>query len=174
MAKKNPRRLVIDADVARSAGTSEHPVSVACRQFLETVRDVRYQVVMTKAILQEWRRHKSEFSEEWLTQMSGEGRGVSLHDAERDKDLRRRITAAIPSDCQHAAEKDVHLIEAALNTDHLVASGDGQARRIFRSASESVRELKPIVWVNPKLSADDPICWLRNGARSEAHRQLGA
>ena len=173
MAKKPPRRLVIDADVARSAGTSDHPVSVACRQFLETVRDVRHHVVMTKTILDEWRRHQSGLSDEWLAQMYANGR-VHSHDAEHDEGLRRRIAAAVPDNRQQAAEKDVHLIEAALGTDRLVASQDERARGIFRSASESVHELKPIVWVNPKLPAGDAIRWLRNGAPSEAHRRLGA
>ena len=173
MAKKPPRRLVIDADVARSAGTSDHPVSVACRQFLETVRDVRYRVVMTKTILDEWRCHQSGLSDEWLAQMYASGR-VQSHDAEHDEGLRRRIAASVSDNRQQAAEKDVHLIEAALGTDRLVASQDERARGIFREASRGVRELKPIVWVNPTLPADDPIGWLRNGAPSEARRQLGS
>ena len=168
----NHRRLVIDADVARSAGTSEASDSVACRRFLETVRDFKYQVVMTKTIVQEWRRHQSGLSTEWLAQMSGEGK-VYHHHAEHDEDLRRQIAASVSVNRQQDAAKDVHLIEAALGTDRSVASGDETARRIFRSASESVPKLKPIVWVNPKLPADDAIGWLRNGAPSEAHRQLG-
>ena len=95
-------------------------------------------------------------------------------DAPRAEKLRTRIASAVPDNRMQAAEKDVHLIEAALGTDRLVASQDERARGIFREASRGVRELKPIVWVNPTLSADDPIGWLRNGARSEAHRQLGA
>ena len=173
MTKKHSRRLVIDADVARSAGTSEDRVSVACRRFLETVRDVRYRVVMTKAIRHEWDCHRSGLSAEWLAQMQA-NRRVCSHDAEDYEDLRGRIAASVSDNRQQAAAKDVHLIEAALGTDRLVASRDERARRIFRCASESVHELKPIVWVNPTLPADDPIGWLRNGAPSEAHRQLGA
>ena len=102
-------------------------------------------------------------------------RHVHRHDAEHDENLRRRVVSAVPeARDRKAAEMDVHLIEAALGTDRLVASQDERARGIFREASRGVRELKPIIWVNPTLSADDPIGWLRNGARSEAHRQLGA
>ena len=182
MAKKHRRRLVIDANVARSAGnrhppprsaTSAQAVSVACHQFLNTVRDVGYHVVMTTAIRQEWLRHRSNFSATWLIQMYGR-RQVHRHDAEHDEDLRRRIAASVSDNCQQAAEKDVHLIEAALGTDRLVASQDEKARGIFRYASQSVRELKAIVWVNPTLPADDPIGWLRNGAQSEARRRLGS
>ena len=96
MAKKHPRRLVIDADVARSAGsrrlrprsaTSARAVSVACHQFLNTVRDVGYHVVMTTNIRQEWLRHRSNFSATWLIQMYGR-RQVHRHDAEHDEKLR--------------------------------------------------------------------------------------
>ena len=172
MTKKHPRRLVIDADVARSAGTSEHPVSSACRQFLETVLDVGHHVVITPKIYREWRDHSSKYSMTWLRRMYDK-RYVHDDDAGPNKSLRKRILKTVPCDQRQAAAKDVHLIEAALYSDHLIASGDKKARRIFRSASKSVHKLKPIVWVNPKLE-DDPICWLRNDAPSEAHRQLGA
>ena len=43
MANQGSRRLVIDADVVHSAGETEHPVSSACRRFLETVLDVGHQ-----------------------------------------------------------------------------------------------------------------------------------
>ena len=172
MAKKHPRRLVIDADVARSAGTSEDLVSSACRLFLEIVRDVGHHVVMTRAIMEEWSTHLSRFSRKWLTQMHGK-KQVYDDDVGPDKILRKRIAKTVPRNQRQAAAKDVHLIEAARGTDCLVASRDKKARGIFRSASKSVRELKPIVWVNPTLPADDPICWLRNGAQAEARRQLG-
>lgn len=50
MGKRHAGRLVIDADVAHSAGTSEHPVASASRVFLHTVYDFGYHVVMTEAI----------------------------------------------------------------------------------------------------------------------------
>lgn len=172
MARQHARRLVIDADVGGSAGESEHPVSRACRLFLEAVRKFGHHVVMTTAIWDEWRRHQSGFSQKWLVQMTG-GRSVHWCDAGRDASLRSRIAGAVAVDRQPAADKDAHLIEAALSTDRLVASRDERARGIFRDAAGGVRELKPIVWVNPALPADKPVHWLENGARSEARRRLG-
>ena len=172
MAKRHARKLVIDADVGHSAGESEHPMSRACRLFLEAVRKVGHHVVMTTEIRDEWRRHQSGFSRKWLTRMVG-GRSVHWCKAPRDDNLRSRIASAVAEDRQPAAEKDAHLLEAALSTDRLVASRDETARGIFRDASGSVRELKPITWVNPTRSADDPIRWLEGGARSEAWRRLG-
>ena len=172
MAKQQPRKLVIDADVARSAGESEHPVSSACRRFLETFREVGHYFVWTKAITDEWRRHRSGYSAKWLVGMYG-SRRVHWCDPDRDEKLRRRITAAVPPNRQQAAGKDFHLIEAALQTDRLIASRDETARGVFRDASDRVPELKSIVWMNPTRPADDPICWLRNGAPSEAQRRFG-
>lgn len=172
MAKRHARKLVIDADVGRSAGESEHPVSRACRLFLEAVRRVGHHVVMTTEIRDEWCRHQSGFSRKWLIRMVG-GRSVHWCKAPRDDNLRSRIASAIAVDRQPAAEKDAHLIEAALSTDRLVASRDETARGIFRDASGSVRELRPITWVNPTLPADGPIRWLEGGAPSEAWRRLG-
>ena len=173
MAKKHPRRLVIDADVASSASTSEYPDSSGCRQFLKTVLDVGHHVVITPKINREWRNHSSKYSMTWLRMMYEKGY-VQDDDKGPNKSLRKRIEKTVPCDQRKAAAKDVHLIEAALDTDHLVASGDKQARRIFRCAAKSVCELKRIVWVNPKLPTDNAVCWLRDGAQSQKHRKLGA
>ena len=69
MPGKSGRRLVIDADVARSAGETKHPVSSACRQFLDAVTECRHRVVMTPEIQEEWRRHASRYTYRWLRRM---------------------------------------------------------------------------------------------------------
>ena len=173
MAKQRPRRLVIDADVAHSAGESEHPISSACRKFLDTVLSVGHHVVMSEAIQEEWRRHRSRYSLKWLTRMSARRR-VDRNKIERDEDLRERIDEVVPPEQKEDVDKDVHLIEAAVATDRLVASQDERARGAFGNASANVGELKQIVWVNPTQADEKPIDWLRNGAKAEVHRQLGA
>ena len=49
MSKQGRRRLVIDAKVARSAGETEHRVSSACWEFLDTTTLFGHRVVMTAA-----------------------------------------------------------------------------------------------------------------------------
>ena len=171
MAESADRKL-IDANVVRSAGDAPHDSSRSCRRFLETVLGVGHHVVMNSDIWAEWRSHLSRYSMVWYRMMEEEDR-VHSDDAVPDERLRKQIGDAVP-DRRQAAEKDVHLIEAALRTDSLVASQDERARRIFRDASGSVRELRPIVWVNPTRPADDPIRWLEGGAPFEAWRRLGA
>ena len=173
MAKVHHRRLVIDADVARASGASEHPISSSCRRFLATVLESGHYAVMTATLMDEWRRNGSRYSAIWLRQMYARKLVHRDHTLGLN-DLRSRIDAALHGRERVSAEKDIHLIEAALATDRLVASRDDHARNAFRNASVVVRVLRRIVWVNPTCVADNPIDWLESGARTEAFRKLGA
>ena len=173
MAKRHAIRLVIDADVAHSAGTSEHPVASASRTFLDTVCDFGYHVVMTDAIWAEWRRHQSRYSRKWLIRMYGR-RQVHRAQVGQDRDLRARLAKFTPDRQRSVVAGDVHLIEAAIATDRSVASGDEHARSVFRTASKYLPELKPIVWVNPTRCTERVLAWLRHGAPTDVHLQFGA
>lgn len=172
MANQGSRRLVIDADVVHSAGETEHPISSACRKFLETVLDARHRVVMTDAILEEWRHHMSRYSRRWRRRMYGRRLVIQI-EVNEDETLRGRIDAAVHRDQKVIVAKDVHLMEAAIATDRLVTSRDESVRGVFKGASDQVSDLKQIVWVNPTRDEETPIDWLRNGAKAEAHRMLG-
>jgi len=70
--------------------------------------------------------------------------------------------------------KDVHLIEAALDTDKTIISlDDNTARKFFALGSDEFEELKYIVWVNPDRPEETAIEWLENGAPAENQRMLG-
>lgn len=163
----------MDADVVHSAGESEHPISSACRRFLETVLDVGHHVVMTDAILEEWRRHMSKYSRRWRRQMYGRRLVIQI-EVNEDETLRGRIDAAVHGDQRAIVAKDVHLIEAAIVADRLVTSNDEKARGVFKDASDRVVDLQQIVWVNPTGDNEEPIKWLENGAPDEKPRMLGA
>ena len=166
------RRLVIDANIAHSAGNTEHPISSACRVFLDTVLSVGHHVVMTQTISQEWRSHMSAYSRRWLTQMYGRKR-VRRVQGECNEIFRRRIYRNAPEHQWKIIVKDVHLIEAAIMTDQVITSQDESARTTFRSVSDAVGELRLIAWVNPTQKKETPLDWLRSGARAEKNRQLG-
>ncbi len=174
MANQDSRRLVIDADVVHSAGETEHPISSGCRRFLETVLDAGHQIVMTDAIMTEWRNHLSRYSRRWRKQMYGRRRVYQIEkEKERDNNLRKRIDRAVHKNQKAIVAKDAHLIEAAIATDRLVTSRDESVRGVFKGASDQVSDLKQIVWVNPTRDEETPVEWLQNGARAEAHRMLG-
>ena len=80
-------------------------------------------------------------------------------------------TANSGNDIQ-AVRKDIHLIHAALATDHSIVSCDETARGLFGNASSVVPELSPIVWVNPDREEEKPIQWLDDRAEAEPDRML--
>jgi hypothetical protein len=56
---------------------------------------------------------------------------------------------------------------------HVISLDDNTARKFFSEASVKIDELKDIVWVNPdKVDEEQPIEWLRNGAKVESDRLL--
>ena len=175
MAKRKPKALVIDADIAFAAGkTATSLRSIHCHEFLEAVRKRNFCVVMSSDIWQEWKKHMSNFSRKWLTQMTGRKRAVDVGTV-KNTALRSKVRRTSPHpNPQKAMEKDCRLLEAALATDKIVFSLDENVRRLFYDAAVMVNEIRPIHWANPELPQDDVIAWLSAGVPSEKKRQLGS
>jgi len=96
-------------------------------------------------------------------------------EAYQDANLRARLFQLAPSKAvRDAIEKDVHLIEAALQHDRIVLSRDEAMRQILGEAASEIRELRRILWANPALETDGVLLWLEQGAKTEAARRLGA
>jgi hypothetical protein len=166
------KRLVIDSDVAQSAGTKEDPISQSCREVLEAVRDICHKVVLTEDIFAEWKRHRSNFTATWLRSMRARRKQIVLKDV-TNADLRARIDAlSLDEQTLDIMKKDVHLVEAALETDHIIISRDETARELFREASEGIGALKRIVWINPTHEDEHVKDWLGKGAKLERSRQF--
>lgn len=90
-----------------------------------------------------------------------------------DSSLRRRIENAASSDLNAAAMlKDCRLIEAARQADRTVLSLDDTVRKLFATICGAVRELRPIVWVNPMQPHEQCVAWIAGGARPERQRML--
>lgn len=180
------RRLVIDASVARSCGGPDatYPTSVHCRNFLLAVQSERYHVVITPAITAEWNKHQSKFVSTWLTTMQRRGKvhypkmNLAIIDPLRDKIESITVreednTALIERANRDAMLKDFLLIEAAMLTDKTVISLDERARTPFKITAYLVIELQEIVWVNPGKQEEQPILWLKDGAKPDKERLLG-
>ncbi len=175
MAKKISRRLVIDASVARACGKEEskHPTGTRCREFLEAVRIISHQLVMTPDISREWGEHQSNAARKWRVQMYARKK-VCWVQPEVDQRLVQTLGRVEVSESDHKAMlKDLSLIEAARATDHTVISLDEKVRGLFARASDTVTQLKRIVWANPDRSEEGVIGWLERGARPERKRMLG-
>lgn len=173
MNKKIRKKLVIDASIANSAGKTEHPISKSCRNTLDCVLQCGYLIVMTPDIFTEWKNNTSKFSIVWLSSMVARKKVFRIK-IEQNSLLRERLEDMDFSEKnKNAVIKDVHLVEAALETDKIVISGDDMARNLFRSASRSIGEIKQIIWVNPIHDDEKVVVWLESGTPYNDRMCLG-
>jgi len=172
MAIKSRKRLVIDASVLRAAGQSDHPTSHRCRAFLDEVLRICHKAVVSGSAATEWRRHSSRFSLAWQAAMASRGK-LMYEDPPPVADLRTAVDALTAAADQVAATKDLHLVEAALAADYVVASLDDRARRVFALVSKDVAALRAVAWANPSLDDRAVLLWLREGALAGTQRRLG-
>ncbi len=167
MSAKKKLRLVIDADVAHSAGETQHPDSSNCRKFLESVRDNKHVFVMTDAIREEWNRHQSRYTRRWRKLMISRGLFENIRIDDKEKTESKLADFGLTDKQEKIALKDCLLIDAALKSDKIVASADDRARNVFSVAAVKAKILKNLIWVNPKKIAAELIVWLEGGKSSK-------
>lgn len=174
--KRSPKCLVIDTDIARAAGGGiiQREPSKSCRVFMDTLlADTKHKVVLTRTIQEEWNKHQSLATLSWRATMIAQKR-VCLIRAPVDHELRQKVEQCASSDNKRKAMlKDFHLVEAAYQADKIVISMDETVRQCFREVTHKIRPLAFIVWVNPCISEETPVDWLKNGAELERERLLG-
>ena len=169
------RVLVIDASVVQAAGGEQttHQRGKLCRDFLRDALSICHRATMTPELGEEWKTHRSPFARKWLCSMFAHKKVVGIP-GESNESLRDDIARAInTAKKREAAEKDMHLIEAALATEQVIISLDEKARDLFSAASRRVRPLRKITWANPEKQEENVAKWLRAGAGSEEDRMLG-
>ena len=160
MATTTSARLVIDASVAAAAGQTLHPTSRRSREFLDAVLKICHRVVMSPDLIHEWELHESQFSAAWRAEMRSKRKVIDLPGT-RNSEVRNQLAAqALSHTMRRAAEKDLHLVEAAIETDKIVVSLDDHARELLRMDATA-----KIAWVNAVAEGGDTIYWLRRGAK---------
>jgi hypothetical protein len=171
---KMSRRIVVDASVARSAGTTENPTSRHCRQFLAAMLTICHKVVMTDDIEKEWRNHSSHYSISWLAAMQRRRKLVrAAPNEEHNRIINAQLADADLPEAQRAAiEKDLLLVVAALASDRIVASLDDRMRKLLRALAPVSSEVGSLVWVNPAAAEEAAVDWLERGARTEPARTI--
>jgi len=168
------KRIVVDASVARSAGweTSLSAPSLRCRQVLRVI-EKSHEVVFNQECLDEWKKHGSNYAQDWLAGMYARKKVVPPEDLAHNEALRNRLSQAAASDASRAAiEKDAHLVEAALQADRIVISRDETVRGLFRQCCPIVSEIRYVLWANPQIEAEQVVLWLKSGAKAESARKL--
>lgn len=182
--KKIPCGIVVDASVARAAGTTDFPTSRHCRDFLYGLRDSdKCHCVFTPELMDEWKKHASLLSAKWRTSMYSRRRVIDLAVADNDQ-LREHMNKCAETIAGQAEEtrrqkiaaalaKDAHLVEAAVQAGNRVASLDDTVRGYLHICVKSHAELKRIVWVNPGNTDEQAIAWIQSGAPLDRQRMLG-
>ncbi|RBM65621.1 hypothetical protein DLR60_18800 [Vibrio tarriae] len=141
---------IIDADIARGAGTIEHPISKNCRDFLDFVRTNGHQFSADPKIREEWRNHQSLYSKQWFSSMIARKK---IKFVVNSIDVDSKINSAPVSDRIKAiALKDSHLVQTSLEHGAVIASGDENAKNAFCDISNSYLSIKGLLWLNPKVN----------------------
>lgn len=181
MRRIDSRRLVIDASVAQAAGgeTATFPASKMCRDFLTAVLTVCHQIVMTAEIRAEWDQHQSGFARRWRKSMVARKKlsylkvDAGAHEAARQRLVGVVRHSSLTGNQQDSVEKDLHLVVAALATDHRLVANDEIVRDLLNSLSSQATELASILWANPTRESEHALEWLEQGVPDEPSRRLG-
>jgi len=173
MKAKPSRLLVIDACIASSATPKDHPLAQACKECLDTVLEVCHRAVFTEDLRAEWRRHGTLFAYSWMGAMFARRNKVERRERVVHHPVRAAITRLklAPSKWE-AVQKDLHLIDLALETDGTIISHDETARDLFRLIAATAPSIRHLIWVNPTREDERAIEWLQNGAPPDEPRRL--
>ncbi len=172
---KISKNLVIDASIAHSAGQKEHPSSKHCRELLDSILAICHKMVMTKDIRDEWNNHQSIYAKEWRYTMTSRGKIISPASSSNNILLDKLQNSAEELYKQlderksqlEIMRKDLHLIEASLETHSIIISTDKEAQKAFTKISHDIGEIKQIMWINPVANAEEMAKWLEEGAKTE-------
>lgn len=138
--------IVIDADIARSSGESEHPISSSSRYLLDTVKTNNHKIAICSTLMGEWKKHQSLFAKRWLASMIARKK---VNFIKPPLIAAEKIGTHIENEQRkEVAIKDAHLIDAALLSDKIIASNDNKAREAFCYLSESFSDIQKIAWFN--------------------------
>jgi predicted nucleic acid-binding protein len=174
MKQRKSKAIVVDASVLRSAGLTENPSSIRCREALETIRDYCHRAVVTDEIYAEWRAHASGFALRWLATMQAKKKLTRISAPDNVSNLPAELDACLDVPAHRTAvAKDVHLLLAALAADQTIITRDERLRQILNAAAQSIGELRQIVFANPDIAAEAVTAWLNRGAPFARQRCLG-
>lgn len=172
MSRKIQTLVVVDASVARAAGETIHPTSKSCRDFMIEFRNTKNKIVMSNKIFEEWKKHQSRFALQWRANLIASKRWIKVDDVEIEA-IRECLELKAPSQkAKNEILKDLHLVEAAIQTDKLIVSCDNKMRVLLSKLTNDSKELNDIVWVNPVNDNENAVEWVKQGCANEAERQL--
>lgn len=139
--------FVVDADVARAAGLSEHPVSKGARDVLQAILNSDARAVFCPMLREEWKKHQSIFATRWQSSMTAKKK---IDRITVTSNVSENIDLSAISDAQKAiAKKDAHVVDAALSVRSIIASNDIRARAVFKILGRVTGDIGELMWVSP-------------------------
>lgn len=150
--KFDAKDVVIDADIARSAGTTEHPVSKNSRTVLHVIIKSDMSIVFCPILLEEWKKHRSKFAALWLSSMIARKKFLLISPKSVvSVDIE---SSDIDEDRKTIARKDAHVVDIAINSSNLILSNDTAARNVFCSLALQTTSLSQLNWIIPRHDAN--------------------
>jgi len=147
MLSSKSRLLVVDASVAGASGETDHPTSKSCRDALLDIREICHCIIMTPAILDEWKRHERPFARKWLRSMFARRKVRNVHH------FAFKLTVTdincLNDKEKESLQKDAHLFESAFEGDGIIISRDDEAARIWDKCHKHLKVPKVIKWISP-------------------------
>lgn len=165
-------RLVIDANIAHSAGSSDVPVSRYSRECLNAVRDHAHIAVFTQQLREEWKEHASRISRQWWLSMVARRRIEYVEGAEFELHLDRACACLAENKWKEDLRKDFHLVRGALAADKTILSNESNFPGYLSVAARTVKILSTLFYGNPATEGEACVQWVLAGAQPERARQI--
>lgn len=171
MTRKNGKRLVIDANIAHSAGAGEVPDSRYSRNSLEAVLDGDHVAVLNQTLRKELKgHHSSKFFRIWWRSMAARRRFENAEGEEFVIHLDRACSCLEQERWKKDLIKDFHLVRSALATDQTIISNEKNLPHYLLIACQNVPLLSTLYYANPTAEGEKCILWIKAGAEKEADR----
>jgi hypothetical protein len=172
MTRKNGKRLVIDANIAHSAGTGEVPSSRYSRESLKAILDGEYIAVFNQSLRQEWKDHSKKSARIWWRSMAAQKRIEYAEGEEFAHHLKRACACLEYERWKSDLTKDFHLVQSALASGQTIISNEKNFPVFVATAVHSVKELTALYYANPSAEGDLCISWIKDGAEKVADRRI--
>lgn len=143
--------FIIDADIMRSAGTSEHPVSSTSRNLLNEIKQGNGVAVYCPTLMNEWKKHRSTYARQWTIAMISRKRLIGV---KVDTETKLFLESLEDSKIKDIALKDAHLIDLAIATDKIIFSNDLNAKNAFSELLDNRDNFNNIYWLSPKINME--------------------
>jgi hypothetical protein len=172
MTRKNGKRLVIDANIAYSAGAGEVPSSRYSRSSLEAVLQGEFIVVFNQSLRQEWKDHSKKYARIWWRSMAAQKRIEDKDGDEFAHHLDRACACLEHSSWKDALRKDFHLAQSALASGQTIISNEKTFPMLVATVCRTIREFSSLYYANPAAEGDACILWIKAGAEKDANRRI--